>query len=429
MNLKQIIEKIESGAYDKAFIKLYGEKAILAQRERYIKVCRGFISSFGDMEGTVLVSTPGRTEICGNHTDHNLGLVAAAGVNLDIIAAAAPSGDMKAHVDSSKYPCDIIDLSSTEMRQSELGRSGGLIRGCAAYLADKGYKIGGFFAYTDNQVLKGSGLSSSAAFEVEIGCILSVLFNESRIAPVTLAKAGQYAENKYYGKPCGLLDQTACAVGSFVALDFENPESPKVESIPLNLDKLGLELWVVDTGGNHADLTADYAAIPAEMFSVAKHFGKKALREVSFDSFIANLPALRSECGDRAILRAFHYYAENERVASLLKAVKENDLTAFIGAVNAGGRSSYMYNQNAYSSSNPTEQGISIAYALASSRLNDESNAFRLQGGGFAGTLQVFAKAGESAEFTALCEKVFGKGCCHRLSIRNCGATAIEELL
>lgn len=423
MKISELKQKIKCGDYDSNLTAVYND--LDYQKSRCINLCDLFISSFGDNQDAMLISTPGRTEICGNHTDHNNGLVAAAAVNLDILAVAAPNSENAVRIASTKYPLDEIGLDDLSVHEDEDGSSPGIIRGVCAYLSENGYKIGGFNAVTDNKVIKGSGLSSSAAFEVEIGNILNHVYNSGSIDPVTLAIAGQYAENKYYGKPCGMLDQTTCAVGSFVTIDFGDSNHPKVEAVPFDMDKMGLELWVIDTGGNHADLTDDYAAIPAEMFSVARFFGKQTLREVDEKLFKTNISNIRKACSDRALLRAFHYFAENKRVVELISAVKANDCTGFVRIVNASGQSSFMYNQNAYSPENVNEQGISLAYALADCSFDSTDNAFRLQGGGFAGTLQVFAKKGAEKQFVELAANAFGENACHHIFIRNVGTTRV----
>lgn len=423
MKISDLKVKILNGSFDDQLSEIYYD--LDKQRVRCSALCDLYCSSFGDSEGAVLISTPGRTEICGNHTDHNNGLIAAAAVNLDILAVAAPNTENRVNVASTKYPLDVVDLNNLSPADDEQANSCGIIRGVTAYLSENGYKIGGFNAATDNQVLKGSGLSSSAAFEVEIGNILNHLYNDGCIDPITLAIAGQYAENNYYGKPCGLLDQTTCAVGSFVTIDFRDNMHPKVESVPFDMDAMDLNLWVIDTGGNHTDLTDDYAAIPSEMFSVAGFFSKKTLREVDEKMFLDNICEIRKVCSDRAVLRAFHYFGENKRVVELISAVKANNCSAFVEIVNRSGQSSFMFNQNAYSPQNVKEQGISVAYAVADSMLDYHVNSFRLQGGGFAGTLQVFAKRGLEDIFISRCQMTFGADSCHHIFIRNKGTARI----
>ena len=426
MKVSEIRSLAENGGLTRQLFTLYGEDNSAAGR--LIDLCDRFISLFGDSAEACVVSTPGRTEIAGNHTDHNLGLVATAGVNLDILAVAVPSGSSRTCIGSTKYPTDSLDLSELTCRADEKGTSAGLVRGVAQYFAEHGLRVGGFYAVTDNRVLKGSGLSSSAAFEVEIAEILNVLYNGGKVDAITLAKAGQYAENRYYGKPSGLLDQTACAFGSFVSIDFADPEKPAVTSLPFDLESMDLEMWVVDTGGTHADLTDDYASIPNEMHTVARCFGKEQLREISLEQLISDLGHVRKTVGDRAALRAFHYLAENRRVPQLLEAVKTCNTHFFLSLIRACGQSSFMYNQNAYSTANVREQGISVAYALADAVLDTSDSAFRLQGGGFAGTLQVFLPHDAVSGFLGFFEQVFGKGSCHRLTVRNLGAVSLLDL-
>lgn len=424
VSVAYLLEQINNGQLDESFSLLYAD--VSAARSRAETLCGRFLKLYGDLPEAALVSTPGRTEICGNHTDHNNGLVAAASVELDVLMVAAPSGSAEVRVDSTRFPEDILDIADLSVRESEKAHSVGLIRGVCAALAANGRKTGGFYACADSRVFGGSGLSSSAAFEVAVAECINVLFNGGAIEAVELAKAGQYAENVYYGKPCGLLDQTACAVGGFVALDFEHTGSPVVQQTEFDLDGMSLGLCVLETGGSHADLTDDYAAIPAEMKAVARFFGKQVLRETTREQVIENAAAIRKNCGDRALLRSLHYFAENDRVKTLLAAVAKRDSRTFCETVNASGISSYMYNQNAYST-HSDEQGIAVAYALSRELLGDRG-CYRLQGGGFAGTLQVFCPTDYLRTFKLESEKVFGEDRCHIISVRNYGAVSVTGL-
>ena len=288
-----------------------------------------------------------------------------------------------------------------------------------------GYRVGGFDALTTSNVLKGSGLSSSAAFEVMVGNILNYLYNDGKISNVEIAKIAQYAENVFFGKPCGLMDQMACAVGGIVAIDFADTKAPVIEKIEFDISAAGYRLCIVDTGGNHADLTDDYAAIPAEMKSVAAYFGKANLRETDKKEFYSKIPELRKELGDRAVLRAAHYFAENKRVRELTDALRNADLRRFFDGVKDSGRSSFCYLQNAYSSKNPTEQGVSLAVCLCETLLAGKGGAFRLHGGGFAGTVQAYVPVRDASYFKYEMEKVFGEGSCYVLSIRKDGAVKV----
>lgn len=369
-------------------------------------------------------SAPGRSEICGNHTDHNRGKVMAAAVNLDVIAAVEPTDDGTVTVKSVGHEENRVDISELSALESEKNTSTALVRGVLAGFKARGYKIGGFNAYTQSDVLKGSGLSSSAAFEVLIGTILSGLYNGGEVSPVEIAKIAQFAENAYFGKPSGLMDQMASSVGGFTKIDFADPEKPLIEAVSLDLEAHGHSLCIVDTKGSHADLTPDYAAIPAEMKAAAAFFGKDCLRGVSKAEIIANLPALREKVGDRAVLRALHFADENVRVDCLAEAIKSGDFAAFLSVIDRSGESSYKYLQNVYSCAHPEEQGVSLAIYLAKSLLDGEGAA-RVHGGGFAGTIQAFVPKHKLESFISGMEGVFGEGSCHVLNVRPFGGVEV----
>ena len=369
-------------------------------------------------------SAPGRSEICGNHTDHNRGKVMAAAVNLDVIAAVEPTDDGTVTVKSVGHEENRVDISELSALESEKNTSTALVRGVLAGFKARGYKIGGFNAYTQSDVLKGSGLSSSAAFEVLIGTILSGLYNGGEVSPVEIAKIAQFAENAYFGKPSGLMDQMASSVGGFTKIDFADPEKPLIEAVSLDLEAHGHSLCIVDTKGSHADLTPDYAAIPAEMKAAAAFFGKDCLRGVSKAEIIANLPALREKVGDRAVLRALHFADENVRVDCLAEAIKSGDFAAFLSVIDRSGESSYKYLQNVYSCAHPEEQGVSLAIYLAKSLLDGEGAA-RVHGGGFAGTVQAFVPKHKLESFISGMEGVFGEGSCHVLNVRPFGGVEV----
>ena len=423
MKASELIMKIEGGALA-AYANIYTDLA--DQTERYVGVLREFIALYGDREAC-LFSVPGRTEVQGNHTDHNHGCVLAAAIDRDIIAVAAPTEDGVIRIKSEGYPEDVVALSDCgdPTRFADFS-SASLIAGTVGGFEQRGYKTGSFVAYTANRVLKGSGLSSSAAFEVMIGNIMSHLYNDGKIANEELAKIAQFAENEYFGKPCGLMDQMACAVGGFVYIDFEDPKNPVIEPIDFSLTDAGFVLCILNTGGNHADLNEDYASVPAEMKKVAAYFGKDVLRSVSEADLIANAPVLRKTVGDRALLRAIHFVRENERVAVTAKLLKAGDVDGFLGTVLASGDSSYKYLQNVYTVKNVEEQGLSLALALAEGLLAGRGCAYRVHGGGFAGTTQAFVRRDLAEDYKTVTDSVFGEGACMTLSIRPLGAIEIK---
>lgn len=396
------------------------------EKSRYAKLVKDFSGYFGDngIDGLRLLSVPGRSEVGGNHTDHNHGKVLACSVDLDIIAAAVKTDDDLVTVKSEGFDADVIDLGALEPHAEETGHSASLVRGICHRLKELGFKVGGFNAYTTSRVLKGSGLSSSAAFEVMVVNIISHLFNGGGIDALTMAKISQYAENEYFGKPCGLMDQTACAVGGFVAIDFKDPENPVLEKVNFDFAKTGHTLCIVDTAGSHSDLTADYAAIRSEMLGVAQFFGKENLRECDEDVFYKHIAEIRQKLGDRSVLRAMHFFEENHRVEKLAAALKAGNFEKFLWVIKESGRSSFMYLQNCYAIKAPESQGIPLALAL-SEKLLGSAGAFRVHGGGFAGTIQVFVPDEKLAGFTAAMSRVFGETSCHLLKVRPVGATAL----
>lgn len=403
--------------------ELYPAAELAEQKVRYEKLLGRFHSMFGDTAAR-LFSVPGRSELCGNHTDHNHGCVLACSVDLDIIAAAAPSGDDRVVVASEGFEPDVVELNVTEPLPEERGRSVSLVRGVIARLREQGYQVEGFRATTASRVLKGSGLSSSAAYEVTVAQIISSLFNDGKIDALTMAKAAQYAERDYFGKPCGLMDQTACAEGGIVAIDFEDTDSPIVERIGFDFVKTGYWLCIVDTAGSHADLTEDYAAIQSEMRAVAQKLGHSVLRECDEQEFWAALPALREELGDRAVLRAIHFFSDNDRVARQVDALRKNDFSTFLSLVVESGRSSALQLQNSYSIKNPRQQGVPLALCLAQ-RLLSGSGAWRVHGGGFGGTIQAFVPERLLVPFAREMNRVFGPNATYQLSVRSIGPCEI----
>jgi len=426
MNTTQMIQTQEKGALDARLSALYGKKALAEEKRRYAAALAGFAELFGERENLRIFSVSGRSELLGNHTDHNHGCVIATAVDPDIIAIAAPTDDSVIRVKSEGYPEDVVDISAfSAPDESQFGQSRALIAGTCAGLLKNGHRVGGFVAYTTSAVPTGAGLSSSAAFEVMIGTIENHFYNNGAISSIDIAKIAQFAENEFFGKPCGLMDQLACAVGGIIAIDFENKAAPVVEKVGFDLDAHGYRLCMVNTGGSHANLTADYAAIPAEMKAVARALGKNVLRELDEETVLSNLPTLRQTVGDRAILRALHFFGENRRALSGRAALEANDVAAFLSTVRESGRSSYCYLQNVYAPGAPHEQGISLALCLAEQYLADKNGAWRVHGGGFAGTVQAFVKACHVADFCKLMNGVFGENACTVLSIRAEGATVV----
>lgn len=403
---------------------IYPDAHVPAQKERYKKAEEAFREYFGALGEHRFFSAPGRTEICGNHTDHNNGKVFAASVDLDVIAVVEPTDDKCITIKSEGFPEDKIDISDLDVRDEEKNTSASLIRGVAGGFVKNGYKIGGFRAYTTSNVMKGSGLSSSAAFEVLVGTILSHLCNEGMINPVKIAQIAQYAENVYFGKPSGLMDQMASSVGGFIAIDFKDTKSPIIESIRVDFAKYGHALCIIDAKGDHADLTDEYASIPTEMKQIAAFFDCENLRQLSLPDITLNINDLRARFGDRAVLRAIHFFHENERVDKLVHALKNGSFEDFLGSVKESGDSSFKYLQNIYANSDVKHQCLSIALNVAESSLH-RKGACRVHGGGFAGTIQAFVPLEDLKQFKMNMEKVFGNGSCHVLTVRPIGGTEV----
>lgn len=427
MQTKELIALIENGGLDSRFAALYGESAVAAQRERYTDAVREFSSLFGADREVRLFSVPGRSEISGNHTDHNRGCVIAAAVDLDIIAVASANGDGKVTVKSKGFPADTVDCHPGEPDEKLFYTSGSLLSGVCAGFEKRGYRVGGYDAYTTSNVLKGSGISSSAAFEVMIGTVMNHLYNDAVITAPVIAEIAQYAENVYFGKPSGLMDQTACAVGGFSFIDFADPKAAKIEKLGFDLSRAGYSLCITNTGGNHADLNDDYASVPAEMKAVAKEFGREVLRGLTVEELLARAGELREKVGDRAILRAFHFIRENERVMGQAEALKKGDIGSFLRGVRASGESSFMYLQNVYTTKNVREQGLSLALAVTDYALSgtERTSAWRVHGGGFAGTVQAFVPDENVDGYKSGMEAVFGTGSCAVLKVRPEGCTAV----
>ena len=425
MKPKEFIAAIQAGEMDEKLKAVYvTDYAVELQKPRYIRLINEFIKLFGEDRDVIITSAPGRTEVCGNHTDHNNGKVLAASVNLDAVAVAAKNEEDVVRVKSDGHAMNVVEISELLPDESEFGHSTAMVRGVVAKIEGLGYKIGGLDCVTTSDVIGGSGLSSSAAFEVLLGTTLSYLYNDGVISAVDIAKIAQYAENVFFGKPCGLLDQMASSVGTFVTIDFESTENPKIKKVDFDFSKSGHSLCIVDTGGNHSDLTDDYAAVRGEMESVAKALGKDVLREISFADFKQAVPSLLGRVSDRALLRAFHFYRENIRVEKAVSALENSNFDEFKKIINESGRSSYMYNQNVFTPKDPAEQKISLALCISEEVLG-VNGAYRVHGGGFAGTIQAFVPNELLQEYKTAMEDVFGKGSCHVLIIRPVGGTRV----
>lgn len=395
-----------------------------SEAARYAAVLDGLEKTFGSHAEAGLYSAPGRTEIGGNHTDHQHGRVLAGSVNIDMIAAAAPNDKNQLRVQSEGYDLCVIDLNDLEARKEEENTTASLLRGECAAFTQRGAKLAGLDVYISSNVPKGSGVSSSAAFEVLIGVILNDCFMTEKVSPIAIAQIGQWAENVYFGKPCGLMDQMASSVGNIITIDFASPAKPVVEPVAVDFSKAGLALCILDSGADHADLTDEYAAIPAECRAVAAVCGGEVLRDVPFETFLAKLPECRRQCGDRAVLRAFHVYADNDRVAKQVAALHNGDFGTFLSLVNESGCSSWEYLQNVIPAGYKGHQEVGVTIAAAKHLLGDKG-AVRVHGGGFAGTVQAFVPVEMLDEFKAGMEAILGEGRCHVLSIRPEGGAVL----
>ena len=404
--------------------EVYGNAEATFQQVRYSKLAERFENDFSENADIRFFSAPGRTEVGGNHTDHNNGKVLAAAINLDAVAAVSKRDDSIICVNSEGYPSISIDTKDLSVKNDEAGKSTALIRGICARFKQLGYKYGGFNASVTSRVLSGSGLSSSAAYEVLIGTILNYLYNDGKISAVEIAQISQYAENVFFKKPCGLMDQTACSVGGFVQIDFKDTENPVINKVDFDIAKHGYNLCIVDTGGDHADLTDDYAAIRLEMNSVAEYFSKSVLRQVPEKDVFEQMGEIRKKTGDRAVERAIHFYNENKRVERLANALANEDFESFKSTIIESGKSSYMYNQNCYTLSNPNSQPVALALCLTEELLKGKG-AYRVHGGGFAGTIQAFVPVGETDAFVSAMRKILGEDSCYILKVRSHGGCEI----
>ena len=424
MNSGILKKAIINGEFNEKLADIYGDnEKVPYQMQRYADAIELFEKYYGESDIFVF-SAPGRSEIGGNHTDHQHGEVLAASINLDAIGIVRKMDDNIVKVRSDEYPEALIDLMDISIKEEEKGTTLSLIKGVLAGFVEQGLSVGGFCAYITSDVLIGAGLSSSAAFEVLIGTILSGLYNDMKVSPILIARIGQYAENVYFGKPCGLMDQMASSVGSLVHIDFNNPKEPIVEKVDCNIEAYGYSLCITDTKGSHADLTDEYAAIPDEMKEVASFFGKEVLRDVTRKDILSNIDRVRDISGDRSVLRALHFINENARVGKEVEALKSKDILTFMNLIKDSGDSSYKYLQNVYSNRDVEHQNVSLALLLSEMFL-DKNGVCRVHGGGFAGTIQAFVKTDEVEAYQCYMNEVFGEGACTAMQIRKYGGIRV----
>lgn len=428
MTISALLQDLHTGRLDQQLTQLgcLSPSELPAARQRAAAVISGYQATFQKdaSASATLFSAPGRTEICGNHTDHQQGRVLAAAVNLDFLACAAPNGSSVIRFQSQGWPITEVDISSLDPREEEQETTAALIRGVAAQAAAKGFPVSGFDAFAVSNVLPGSGLSSSAACEILLGVIVNHLFCEDRLNAVTIAQMGQQAENVYFGKPSGLMDQMASSVGGAVAIDFGDPADPQIHPVQVDLAAQGYALCIIDSGADHADLTAEYASIPQEMKAVAAFFGKDVLHQVAEQQVLENLPAIREAAGDRAVLRALHFYADDKRVEQETAALEEGRFEDFLSLVRASGISSWTLLQNVAVTGAVKEQAVAVALA-ATEHLLSGRGACRVHGGGFAGTIQAFVPLDMLEAFQHGIEAALQPGCCHVLSIRPVGGAVL----
>lgn len=424
-NIMSVRESLEQGSLDQRIKEIYvDEQRVPYNRERYIRAIDRFTELFPSEKEIEIYSAPGRSEVCGNHTDHQNGMVLATSINLDAIAIVAKAEEPVIRLVSGDFPMEEVDVADLSMKEEEQSTTTALIRGVAAGMKECGHKVGGFTAYITSDVLMGAGMSSSAAFESLIGTILSGLYNDMKVSSIEIAQIGQYAENIYFGKPCGLMDQMACSVGGMIFIDFKEKEHPEVRQVHTDFEKAGLSLCIVDTKGSHADLTPDYAAVPAEMNQVAQALGREHLREVPRETFFKELPKLWKETSGRAVLRAIHFYEEEERVLRGVKSLEESDYPGFLSVIKASGDSSAKYLQNIYSPKDVDSQNVTVALAVSESILG-ENGVCRVHGGGFAGTIQAFVKNEAVAAYKEQIEAIYGDDSCHVLKVRLQGGIRV----
>ena len=423
MKQNELIAALESGALDK-YSALYSDTA--EESKRFIGAISDFAKNFGEGREISVFSVPGRSEIIGNHTDHNGGKVMAGAITRDIIAVASKNNDGVVRFRSEGYAEDFVKIDEASRPEGYRNfTSRALVAGMVGGFIKRGLAVGGFDVYMTTKVLKGSGLSSSAAFEVMIGNVLNHFYCDGKVENSEIAKIAQYSENVYFGKPCGLMDQMACAVGSFVYIDFERDGAPFVKPVEFSLDDAGYALCIVNTGGSHANLNDDYASVPAEMKGVARLLGREKLVGLDEETVVSAAEKIRRTLGDRALLRALHFVRECKRVDSARDALLEGSVEGFFECIRESGDSSFKYLQNVYTNKAPKEQGLSLALALTDGYLKGKGGAYRVHGGGFAGTIQAFVKKEHLEGYSRLIESVFGKGACDILSIRPLGAAKL----
>ena len=423
MKIQDFQDNVTCGRFDNIFANIYKPQDIESQKSRYISAVEKFTALYPNRNDIHVYSAPGRTEIGGNHTDHQHGCVIAGAVDLDVIGVAAFHDENIIRIKSEGYDEFAVSLDDLDVHIGEKGSSE-IVRGIAARFKDFGVEISGFDMYTTSNVLGGSGISSSAAFETLIATAIDSYYNHNQIGAVEIAKIGQYAENVFFGKPCGLMDQMACSVGGFVHIDFKNPDSPIVEKVDFDVEKEGYSLCITDTKASHADLTDDYAAIPAEMKEVAQYFNKEFLNEIPADDFYDKISELYSAVSNRGLLRAIHFFGENARVQKEVDALKNNNFRQFLTLVKESGNSSYKYLQNIYSGKDYKNQPVSVALAVSELVLKD-NGVCRVHGGGFAGTIQAFVKNEYVSTYKEQMEKLLGENTCHVLKIRKYGGIKV----
>ncbi len=423
MKISELISFIQEGKLNDKLISLYGEQALSEQTKRYESILQNAKDAFGDQDAKIF-SAPGRTEVGGNHTDHQLGKVLAASLNLDVVACVIPTNDAIVTYKSKGYSVKPVDVSQLEIKEDEKNSTEALIRGVAAGLNKRGYQAGGFSCYAESDVINGGGMSSSAAFEVLLGTIQNDLYNDGKVSSEDIAKIGQYAENVYFMKSSGLLDQMACSVGSFAAMDFKDPENPIVVKVPFDPSDYGYDLIITDVKASHADLSDEYSKVPAEMKAVAKVLGCDVLGQTNMDALLSHVKQIRETCGDRAFLRAYHFLQETKRAQDEADALQKKDINLFLKLVRESGHSSWMYLQNICVPTTPESQAVAVGLALSEAIIGEEG-AYRVHGGGFAGTIQAFVKKETTNQFISMMESTFGEGCCYILTIRDVGGIRV----
>lgn len=424
MNKEALSEHLASDQLNDAIARLICDSEVTSEKKRYCGLLNKANELYSDGDYHI-VSAPGRTEVGGNHTDHNKGCVVAASVNLDSVALVKVNNTKIVNFKSEGFDILPVDLSDLSVQSNEVNKTESLIRGIAARFVQLGYRIGGFDAVSNSKVLPGSGISSSASFEVLVGEIFNHLFNDGKINPIEIAQISQYAENEYFGKPCGLMDQMAISVGGFTAIDFKDPAKPIVEKVDFDFKKAGYHLVITNTKGDHADLSGEYGAVPSEMKSVARELGHEVLRECELSELVHNIKPIRDSIhNDRALLRAIHFFKENQRAVDLKKALEAKDMDHVLELIRQSGQSSYMYLQNVTVPGSVKSQNLALALALSDVYLNGEG-ACRVHGGGFEGTIQAFVPTHLLNGYIELMKSVFGEDATHLMAIRNVGGVQL----